>query len=75
MLGTSLDQMNGLFGAGFTFLVDGGPSIWAIAALSVLGMTVVLWKLWRFMFLGAWGGRGVAPALPTLDAGKTEIAV
>lgn len=75
MIELSLNQLNMQLSAATKFLLDGGPSIWAIAALSVLGLTVALWKLWRFMFLGAWGGRGVAPALRALEAGQTQKAL
>lgn len=41
------------------FLSDGGPSIWAIAALSVITLALILWKIWRLALLGAWS-RGKA---------------
>jgi len=34
----------------------GGVVIWIIAALSVVGLAVILWKVWRLAALGAWGG-------------------
>ncbi|TDK45065.1 MotA/TolQ/ExbB proton channel family protein [Antarcticimicrobium luteum] len=36
------------------FLADGGPVIWAIAALSVATLTIILWKTWRLAGAGAW---------------------
>ena len=36
------------------FLMRGGPVIWAIAALSVLTLGLILWKLFRLSSLGAW---------------------
>ena len=36
------------------FLDKGGLTIWAIAALSVLTVAIILWKTWRLMLLGAW---------------------
>ena len=36
------------------FLEDGGPVIWAIAALSVLTLAIILWKVWRLARAGAW---------------------
>ena len=74
MFETFPQQINSLLNASGVFLKDGGPSIWAIAALSVLGLTVVLWKLWRLVVIGAWGGRRVAQALPVLEAGNTQQA-
>lgn len=45
------------------FLEQGGPAIWAIAALSVLTGAIILWKVWRLILAGAWSGQ------------NTEIAV
>lgn len=36
------------------FLDMGGPAIWAIAALSILTVALILWKLWRLVLSGAW---------------------
>ena len=52
------------------FLNTGGPALWAIAALSVLVLAIVAWKLWRLMLMGAWR-RGQADAML---AGRTETA-
>jgi len=41
------------------FLSDGGATIWAIAALSVITAALILWKLWRLALIGAWS-RGKA---------------
>ncbi|MEQ9040585.1 MAG: MotA/TolQ/ExbB proton channel family protein [Silicimonas sp.] len=35
----------------------GGPVIWAIAALSVFTLTLIIWKALRLAKLGVWGGR------------------
>jgi len=43
------------------FLLTGGPALWAIAALSVVTMALILWKLWDMARLGAWS-RGPAEA-------------
>ncbi|MEM9762308.1 MAG: MotA/TolQ/ExbB proton channel family protein [Pseudomonadota bacterium] len=32
----------------------GGVAIWAIAALSVVTVTIILWKGWRLMAMGVW---------------------
>jgi biopolymer transport protein ExbB len=40
------------------FLANGGPSIWAIAGLSVVTVTLILWKTYRLIGLGAWTGGG-----------------
>ena len=37
-----------------SFLERGGPAIWAIIALSLLSLALVLWKFWRLVLIGAW---------------------
>lgn len=37
-------------------LERGGPVIWAIAALSLFTLTLILWKTLRLARLGVWGG-------------------
>ena len=32
----------------------GGPALWVIFGISVVLLTVGLWKLWHFVKLGAW---------------------
>jgi biopolymer transport protein ExbB len=45
---------------GARFLRDGGPAIWAIAALSVATLALIFWKTWRLALNGAWSrGRAV----------------
>lgn len=56
------------------FLRDGGPSIWAIAALSVLTLALILWKTWRLMVLGAWSQGRAPEALEAWNAGHKERA-
>lgn len=38
-------------------LALGGAAIWVIAALSVISVALILWKLWRFARMGVWSGR------------------
>ena len=38
------------------FLKMGGPAMWAIAALSVLTVSVALWKALQLVWFGAWSG-------------------
>jgi biopolymer transport protein ExbB len=47
-------------------MTRGGPVIWAIAALSVLTLALILWKLYRLSTLGAWSGAGTTLAAITL---------
>ena len=38
------------------FLERGGPTLWLIAALSVVMLALILWKIWRLARMGAWSG-------------------
>ncbi|MCA0921390.1 MotA/TolQ/ExbB proton channel family protein [Pseudooceanicola nanhaiensis] len=61
-------------GRAHSFLVDGGPSIWAIAALSVITVALILWKIWRFFIAGAWSRRASRKAVEYWEAGQTRQA-
>ncbi|MFC2969867.1 MotA/TolQ/ExbB proton channel family protein [Acidimangrovimonas pyrenivorans] len=62
--------------AAWEFLVLGGPTIWAIAALSVAGLAVILWKLWRLIRFGAWsGGAHTAEAVALWAEGREKAAM
>ncbi|MBL3610232.1 MotA/TolQ/ExbB proton channel family protein [Rhodovulum sulfidophilum] len=39
-----------------SFLQTGGAAMWAIAALSVATLSLILWKLWRLALMGAFAG-------------------
>jgi biopolymer transport protein ExbB len=56
------------------FLIKGGPAIWAIAALSVLTMALILWKIWRLLLLGAWAGRHTEAAVQSWEKGNLATA-
>lgn len=58
-----------------TFLINGGPSIWAIAALSVATVALILWKLWRYVLIGAWSRRTSARAVSRWEAGQSRDAL
>ncbi len=51
------------------FLIKGGPAIWAIAALSVLTLALILWKVWRLVLMGAWAGRRTEAAVRQWEGG------
>ncbi len=54
----------------------GGPAMWAIAALSVASLTLILWKVMRLASMGAWsGGRQTARALDLWKQGKSAEAL
>ena len=45
------------------FLSRGGPALWAIAALSVLTVALILWRMLQFWALGVWRGQGAEAAV------------
>jgi biopolymer transport protein ExbB len=48
----------------------GGVVIWVIAALSVVSLTVIIWKVWQFWRLGVWGGAAAERAVEDFRSGK-----
>jgi len=58
-----------------TLLADGGPAIWAIAALSVLTLALILWKTWRLSRAGAWSRAPSARAVAAWEAGDRDGAL
>lgn len=57
-----------------TFLADGGPSLWAIAGLSVVTIGLILWKIWALMLLGIWSSARARRAIVLWQDGLTEQA-
>lgn len=57
------------------FLRDGGPSIWAIAALSVTTVAIILWKIWRLALIGAWSAGRARHAVALYESGDTSRAL
>ncbi|MEM6481994.1 MAG: MotA/TolQ/ExbB proton channel family protein [Pseudomonadota bacterium] len=49
------------------FLRNGGPALWAIAALSVVTLALILWKIWRLALLGAWSRGQAAQAAAVFE--------
>ena len=58
-----------LDGGAMGALMAGGPAIWAIAALSVVLLALILWKSWRLTVSGAFGGMP-ADAFEAAEAGS-----
>lgn len=58
-----------------TFLQDGGPSIWAIASLSVITVALILWKIWRLALIGAWARGKAQKAVTLYEDGNTDAAL
>ncbi len=52
----------------------GGPVLWLILGLSVLTVALILWKLWRLAWIGAWGGTDLRPAMAAWGAGDLNGA-
>lgn len=57
------------------FLERGGPTLWIIAALSVITLTLILWKLWHFVKCGAWSSGTVAAAVHVWETGNAAKAL
>lgn len=56
------------------FLIEGGPSIWAIAALSVITVALILWKIWRLACIGAWSKNRAVHAVSLYEQGDAAAA-
>lgn len=56
------------------FLDRGGPALWVIAALSVLTLALILWKIWRLMLTGAWSGAMTERAVALWQHGQATEA-
>ncbi|MEM0948536.1 MAG: MotA/TolQ/ExbB proton channel family protein [Pseudomonadota bacterium] len=50
-------------------LGNGGPILWVIVALSIVTLALILWKTWRFLWIGVWGGTDADPAVSAWVAG------
>ncbi len=57
------------------FLERGGPTLWLIAGLSVLTLTLIFWKLWRFTRLGAWQSAATPQAVTRWQSGDAAGAL
>ena len=57
------------------FLQRGGPALWLIAALSVLTLAIILWKIWCLFRAGAWAGARTETALGDWCNGRRDRAM
>jgi biopolymer transport protein ExbB len=57
------------------FLEQGGITLWLIAGLSIITLTVILWKLWRLSRMGAWAKRRVEVAVSAWEDGSVDRAL
>lgn len=63
-------QFWGSLSAMHDFIAIGGAAMWAIAALSVATLALILWKIWSLAWFGAFrGGRHTRAALDLWAAG------
>lgn len=53
----------------------GGVVMWIIAALSVLTLALILWKLWRLALSGLWRSAQAEQAVELWVAGQNEAAL
>lgn len=58
-----------------SFLERGGPALWLIAALSVLTLAIILWKVWRLLRAGAWSSARTEAALGDWCNGRRDKAI
>ena len=56
------------------FLNRGGPAMWVIAALSVLTLTLILWKIWQLARLGVLSRGAAFDAVAAHCAGDATAA-
>jgi biopolymer transport protein ExbB len=59
---------------GLDMLAKGGPAIWAIAALSVLTLAIILWKMVRLLVSGAWRRGRAEDAIARWKDGDLDAA-
>ncbi len=71
---TTTEQIEAAAKRATTFLQDGGPSIWAIAALSVITVALILWKIWRLALIGAWAQVKAQKAVTLYEDGNADAA-
>ncbi|WP_412555328.1 MotA/TolQ/ExbB proton channel family protein [Shimia sp. MIT1388] len=71
---TTTQQVEAAAKRATAFLQDGGPSIWAIAALSVITVALILWKVWRLALIGAWARGKAQKAVSLYEDGNTDAA-
>ncbi|WP_414898137.1 MotA/TolQ/ExbB proton channel family protein [Rhodovulum sp. YEN HP10] len=58
-----------------SFLHTGGAAMWAIAALSVATLSLILWKLWGLARMGAFAGARAERSVALWQEGAREAAV
>lgn len=71
----ALSAMETALERALTFLRNGGPAIWAIAALSVATLALIMWKAWRLALMGAWSRGKAGRAVEAYQCGDTASAL
>ena len=59
----------------FEFLEQGGVTLWLIAALSIIALTVILWKIWCLARMGGWSKRQAELGVEAWEDGANERAL
>lgn len=70
-----LGGVEGVLALATDFIDKGGIAIWPIIALSVFALTIMLWKLWRFMATGIWRREAAEAAIAAWQRGDTDGAM
>lgn len=70
-----MEMMSEILSPVTDFLDKGGITIWAIAALSVLTLAIILWKIWRLALLGAWSRKTTMNAVDSWVSGDRVQAL
>lgn len=63
------------FGPAAEFLDKGGIAIWAITALSIMTLAIIIWKLWRYSRSGVWRRAGAEAAVDCWRAYRDDEAL
>ncbi|WP_339949945.1 MotA/TolQ/ExbB proton channel family protein [uncultured Albimonas sp.] len=71
----AVGAIDGALDSALRMLNDGGPAVWAIAALSVVTVALILWKTWTLMRLGAWSRARSERALAAYLHGGPEAGL
>jgi biopolymer transport protein ExbB len=72
---SSVAAPDSLAALAFDWLDRGGIAIWAILAVSVFALALILWKLWRLQAMGAWRRSPAQEAVDLWAEGETDRAV
>ncbi|MGF1444918.1 MAG: MotA/TolQ/ExbB proton channel family protein [Pikeienuella sp.] len=72
--GVTADPAPGGISLAVDLLEKGGPAIWAIIALSVVALAIILWKAWGMWASGAWKSEEAEAAVALWGRGDVQGA-